>query len=167
MTTLYTNNLILSFPTEQDFQILSALWRNDKVRQYLGGILTEDAIEEKITFLQAHWEKYQFGVFTVIEKRTKEIIGLCGLLHSQEGFELVYMYFPPWWRKGLAFDAAKAVLKFGVNELKLERIIAITQEANEKSCKMLERLGMRLLRKEERFKNIQRVYVLQKDDISN
>ncbi len=167
MIIIQTNNLTLSASTEEDFKILSTLWRTNEVRRFLGGILSDEAIKEKINFLQTHFEKYQYGIFTVSENKTKEIIGLCGLLNTEDGVELVYMTFPKWWRKGLTQEAAKATLEFGFNKLKLERIVAITQEANESSCKMLEKCGMHLFGKAQRFGEQQRLYAMSKSEWNN
>ncbi len=164
MKKLQTKNLTLSPATNEDFQILSQLWRDKEVRKFLGGTLSDDAIEEKIIFLHAHFKKYHYGIFTVVENTSKEIIGLCGLLNTEHGVELVYMYFPIWWRKGLAHEAAQATLEFGFNKLKLEHIVAITQAANEKSCNMLERLGMHVYGTMEKFGDIQQLYEISKTD---
>ncbi len=158
MTIIQTHNLTLSPATEQDFQILSQLWRDKEVRRYLGGTLSDEAIQEKVLFLQTHFEKYHYGIFTVTENKNNEIIGLCGLLNTEDGVELVYMFFQAWWGKGLAFDAAQATLEYGFNELKLERIVAITQAANKKSCTMLEKLGLQLFGSAQRFGNTQLLY---------
>jgi RimJ/RimL family protein N-acetyltransferase len=45
--------------------------------------------------------------------------------------------------KGLAFEAATRVLDYGFAELKLHRVIAISDCENEKSVALLARLGMR------------------------
>ncbi|HEX5709343.1 MAG TPA: GNAT family protein [Pyrinomonadaceae bacterium] len=45
--------------------------------------------------------------------------------------------------KGLAFEAAARVLSYVFTELKLHRVIAITDCENEKSIALLRRLGMR------------------------
>ena len=43
-----TINLRLRQPTPEDWEVLSDLWRNEKVRQFLGGAISDEEIKEKI-----------------------------------------------------------------------------------------------------------------------
>jgi ribosomal-protein-alanine N-acetyltransferase len=46
------------------------------------------------------------------------------------------------WGKGYAAEAARAALDFGFAELRLDRIFAFTVPANERSRRVMERIGM-------------------------
>ena len=48
---------------------------------------------------------------------------------------------PEYWGQGFAFEAAKALLVWGWGTLDVDSIIAVTQSANERSLRLLERLG--------------------------
>src|SRR3990167_3118057 len=138
-----TVRLQLCKPMAHDLEILRDLWRDIKVRQFLGGIISADEIDRKIDSIQDHWKQYGFGQFAVYERIITDVIGLCGLHHSEEsGIEISYMFFPTAWGKGLATEAALASLHYGFNLLNIEQIIAITQEANQNSCRLLEKIGM-------------------------
>lgn len=69
-----TPRLLLSRPSKKDISSLEKLWRNKKVRQFLGGIISDDMIKLKLFDLQSHWHSYKFGQWTVFEKLHKEII---------------------------------------------------------------------------------------------
>ena len=56
--------------------------------------------------------------------------------------ELSYMFLPNFWGHGYAYDACQAVLAYAFGELNLDEVIAVTQAANVKSCRLLERLDM-------------------------
>ena len=146
-----TPRLLLCPPINKDMLTIENLWRDEKVRQFLGGVITDDLIKKKVVELQSHWDLYQFGQCIVFEKISKEIIGLCGLHHTEDGIELSYMFFSEFWKKGFAREAAAACVDYGFNTLKLTKIIAITQEANIKSCQLLHRIGMVHIRNFERF----------------
>jgi RimJ/RimL family protein N-acetyltransferase len=47
-----------------------------------------------------------------------------------------------YWDKGLATEAAKAALQYGLDELKLTYIIAVVEPANTASIRVIEKLGM-------------------------
>lgn len=86
-----TPRLLLCPPTNKDMLTIENLWRDEKVRQFLGGVITDDLIKKKVVELQSHWDLYQFGQCIVFKKISKEIIGLCGLHHTEDGIELSYM----------------------------------------------------------------------------
>jgi [ribosomal protein S5]-alanine N-acetyltransferase len=71
-------------------------------------------------------------------------------------WELGYVFNPLYYGKGYATESCRAVLKYGFNEMKAHRIIAMCNPENTASWKLLERLGMRregYLRKNIYFKN--------------
>ena len=154
-----TVNLWLRRPIPTDVFSLSSLWKNEKIRQFLGGVVSDEIINKKITSLQDHWNQHGFGQWVVCEKN-EQVIGICGLHYSEDGIEISYMFFPLFWGRGLACEAALASLDFGFNVLGLSSIIAITQEANEKSCRLLERIGMKHINNLWRFTANQRLYEL-------
>ena len=155
---IQTKRLTLIPPSDNDWFMLCDLWRDAEARRYLGGIYSEEKITQRITSLKQHWIAYQFGHFSVYETYSKKLLGLCGLTHSDDGVELSYVFFPKYWGNGYAVEAGKAILKYGFDELKLERIVAITQDKNEKSWKMLEKLGMKFVERMIRFGETQRIY---------
>jgi ribosomal-protein-alanine N-acetyltransferase len=159
-----TIHLSLRRPTSEDALILKDLWRNEKIREFLGGTLPEDAIAEKIAALQAHWDRYGFGLWSVWKKNSEWLIGLCGLHHTEDGLELSYLFFPEYWGQGLARETVHASLNYGFTVLKQNAIISITQEANLGSCHLLGAVGMKLIHKFNRFNALQCLYKLHQDD---
>ncbi|MDX1414770.1 MAG: GNAT family N-acetyltransferase [Candidatus Promineifilaceae bacterium] len=75
------------------------------------------------------------------------LIGNCGirinnpsLREANIGYELDNEY----WGNGYATEAARAILEFGFQELRLRRVWANTLAVNKGSARVLEKLGMRL-----------------------
>ena len=89
-----TVNLLLRRPISTDIFSLSSLWKNEKVRQFLGGIVSDEIVNKKITSLQDHWNEHRFGQWVVCEKNGQQIAGICGLHYSEDGVEISYMFFP-------------------------------------------------------------------------
>ncbi|HAT9133953.1 TPA: GNAT family N-acetyltransferase [Legionella pneumophila subsp. pneumophila] len=160
MNEIETTHLFLRCPIKEDNFTLGDLWRNKKVREFLGGIVSEDLIEQKIVELQNHWELHQFGLWTVYEKNSNLVAGLCGLHNSEDGIEISYMFFPQFWGQGFASEAVFASIDNGFNTIKIDEIIAITQKANLKSCRLLDKLGMKHIKTFERFNATQVKYRL-------
>lgn len=160
-----TSRLLFRRPTEMDTLIISNLWKDEQVRTFLGGIVLNNVINEKITAIQHHWDQYQFGFFVVVGKNNKEIIGVCGPHHSEEeNIEISYMFFPQFWGKGFAQESVKSVINYCFQVLNIEKLIAITQEANLRSCRLLEKIGMKHTNSFERFDAIQRKYKVLKNE---
>lgn len=159
-----TSQLRLYRPILADYRILFELWRNNQVRQFLGGIVANEEINKKLIAIQKHWDQYDFGLFSVFDNKCKKIIGLCGLCYSEQDIELSYMFFPEYWGKGIGTQAILACVYYGFDELKLEKIIAITQEANRGSWTILEKVGMHHTATISKFNANQRVYKLTKTE---
>lgn len=155
---LETDRLLLARPRRDEDEDLKGLWRNERIRRYLGGAVGEEVIEKKLEEQRAHWNQAGFGRWAVYEKVTRQIAGLCGLHHSQEGIELSYDFYPAFWGRGIATEAARVCLAHGFEHLGLERVLVITQEANRASCRLAEKLGMRRIDRRWKWEAWQSVY---------
>ena len=158
MHEIETSRLWLRRPTPEDSLKLEDLWRNEIVQQFLGGVVEDDVIKERMTVVQNHWDHHGFGLWAVYKKSTKQIAGLCGLHRSEDGLEISYKFFPTIWGEGFAKEATIACLNYGFTMLKDSSIIAITQEANHRSCRLLEAIGMKHAQSFKRFDVLQRQY---------
>src|SRR5580704_19126608 len=93
----------------------------------------------------ASYEKFGFGLYLVQIKESGVPIGICGLLkrESLEDVDVGFAFLPAFRQKGYAFESAAAVMQYGRDVLRLNRIVAITSAENEGSIRVLEKLGMR------------------------
>jgi len=84
-----------------------------------------------------HTNALQFG---------RAFAGECGLRWLEDGseVELSYGLYPQFRGRGLATEAARAVLDFGVEVLGIECIVALSRGDNVISHRVLEKLGMAL-----------------------
>ncbi len=89
-----------------------------------------------------------FGLCLVELKETHTPIGMCGLLKRDElpHADIGFAFMPDFWNKGFAYEAAAAVMNDARERLKLERILAITNQDNESSIKLLHKLGLKFER---------------------
>jgi len=65
-------------------------------------------------------------MWAVVDKKDNRTIGRCGLCFRDNTpeVELGYLLDKAYWGRGLATEAARASLKYGFAELKLERIVS-------------------------------------------
>ncbi|MEH2068481.1 MAG: GNAT family protein [Nostoc sp.] len=87
--------------------------------------------------------KFQLAI---ILKQENRLIGNCGIrvndLELREA-NIGYELNPEYWGQGYATEAAKAILKFGFEELQMHRIWSWCVAENIASFKVLEKIGMR------------------------
>lgn len=79
-------------------------------------------------------------------KPKRELIGGAGIrIIDRDNLtgELGYTLHPDYWGYGLAVEAARALLEAGFNALGLQRIVAVCDQRNKASARVMERLGMR------------------------
>jgi len=91
------------------------------------------------------WRTQGFGQFGVFEKETEKLIGYCGMQYLEDSnvVAIYYGLFKEYWEKGLATEAAQAVVKFAFEELNLPEIVAVTHPKNLSSHKVLRKIGMK------------------------
>ncbi len=87
---------------------------------------------------------YWFGVF---EKKTGQLVGAVDFdifLRSTHQFaNFGYVIYNRYWGKGYGQEAAKAGLKIGFSQLKLNRLEAAINLDNKKSIRLVKAIGMR------------------------
>ncbi len=89
-------------------------------------------------------ERHGFSLWPVELRTTGDVIGLTGLQHLAEGpeIEVGYRFLRDHWGQGYATEAATAAIRFGFDELGLDRIVAVTMPTNEASRRVLEKCGL-------------------------
>jgi len=113
------------------------------------GIRTPEAAREYIlSGPVASYARFGFGLYLVETRESSTGIGICGLLRRDfhPDVEIGFALLPQFRGKGYAFEAASAVMKLGLQSLRLERIVAVTARDNDDSIKVLERLGLKFER---------------------
>lgn len=91
----------------------------------------------------ASYERHGFGLYLVELLASAEPIGICGLLKRDEldDVDVGFSLQPAYWSRGYAFEAASAVIAYARETLGLQRLVAITSMHNERSGRLLGRLG--------------------------
>ena len=89
-------------------------------------------------------ERHGFSLWPVELRTTGEVVGLTGLQYLAEGpeIEVGYRFLRDHWGHGYATEAAAAAIRFGFDELELDRIVAVTMPTNEASRRVLEKCGL-------------------------
>lgn len=158
-----TKRCLLGTVRQSDYEDIKALYRNEEVRQFLGGTRDQNAIREIVADMSESGAEAWY--FSVRELETRKFMGMVSLdlHHAGEGMEVSYQFLPECWGKGYAAEAVGRVILFAFEDLKLPGIVAETQTANMSSCRLLEKLGMRWIDSYERFGAQQSLYAIESD----
>ncbi|HEV2915955.1 MAG TPA: GNAT family N-acetyltransferase [Pyrinomonadaceae bacterium] len=161
MTEIETSRLRLRMFTEEDLDALSLITGDPEVMKYLG--TSEPRSREKtrntIDAILRHWEQHGFGIFALEHKADRRLIGWCGLqrLEKTPEVEVAYLLAKEYWNQGLATEAARAAIRYGFDELKLGRVVAIARPENVGSYRVMEKAGMKYER-DANYYNVDVVY---------
>ena len=99
-------------------------------------------------YLRYIGQRYTVGDYfdwAVVEKASGRVIGSCGFTrfdYPNDAGEIGYVFHPDFGGKGYATEAVAEVLRFGFVALKLHRIEARYLKGNDRSVRVMERLGM-------------------------
>ena len=147
---LETERLILRHLVIGDLDELFALYSDPEIRRYFPeGVLSfEETKEELEWFLNGHPKHPELGLWATVHKETGKFIGRCGLLPWQiDGkleVEIAYLIDKSFWGQGLATEAARGILQYGFERLKLSRLICLIDPENIPSQKVAKKIGMKL-----------------------
>lgn len=100
--------------------------------------------EQAIRELQERYLQGREVTFAIVPRGRKRLIGMIGLVLTEKHArgELGYWIGKPYWNRGYATEAAEAVLRYGFETLRLNRIAASHFAGNAASGRVLEKLGM-------------------------
>ena len=131
-----TERLLIRPFTVDDSEDLLAIWSDPANERFIGA-----TPPESIDDLRAGIERgMPWGVW---ERETGELVGDCGLFFDDGhgAWELAYGFRRDRWGRGYATEAARACVRYGFDELGLDKIVADVDPANIASVRVLENCG--------------------------
>ena len=141
-----TNRLVLREFTPDDAELIYELNKDPDVTRYTGDPIRDiehgkQVLEQTIL---PQYALYKFGRWAVHTKPGLEFIGWCGLKARPERNEidLGYRFIQSSWNKGYASEASYACLKYGFEQLHLQRIVGRAMPDNTASLRVLKKCGM-------------------------
>ena len=146
---LRTSQLVLRPWRDEDIADFAEMSADPVVMEYLlplseRGLSADTWVARK----RAHWEEHGFGQWVVELPGEASFIGVVGLetvsydAHFTPAVEVAWRLVRAYWGRGYATEAAKAALDYGFGEVGLGEIVALTVPANQRSRRVMERLGM-------------------------
>ena len=151
--TLETGRLRLRPCRAEDAVGLREFWADERVRRFLfdGREVSDDEARAFVARSLDAFARHRLGLWLAFEKEeteraleeTQRAVAFAGfLMNDGEPPSLVYGVRPEAWGRGLATEAARAVLDYALGVLRLPRVRADVDAPNAASVRVLEKLGM-------------------------
>ena len=99
-----------------------------------------------LSYLQTRYRAGDFYDWAVIWRDADKMIGTCGFTRftlESNSAETGYVLNPRYWGIGVAPEALRAVMRFGFMELRMHRLEARYMIGNDRSRRVMEKVGMR------------------------
>lgn len=128
-------------------------------------------------WISTHITRFSDGesaIFAIIERRTDRVVGAIGLeiAAGEAAAEMGYWIGKPYWNLGYCTEAAGALVRFGFDVLKLNRIQARHFTRNPASGRVMQKVGMtheghlrQAVQKWGKFEDLE-LYAILKEDAS-
>jgi RimJ/RimL family protein N-acetyltransferase len=152
-----TSRVRLRSATRDDLEAYVRLETDPEVRRYIGG----PSSAATVAAIRASTPTPRWGRYVVASTETDQLIGTLFLKRDRDELEVGYLFLPEYWGRGLAFEALEALLGWVSESCTDKEIIAVTQTANERSMRLLDRLGFKERERFEEFGAEQAVLVRQ------
>lgn len=146
---LETDRLLLSEIGEEYASSIFAIFSNPLVVKYYGmnPLESMEQAEGMVNHFRLGFEAKRSMRWAILLKESNQFIGTIGLNNLNLGSkraEIGFEIHPDYWRSGCTHEAALAVLSYSFNELKLNRMGAVTFVDNVASQGLLKKIGFQL-----------------------
>jgi ribosomal-protein-alanine N-acetyltransferase len=141
---LVTERLRLRPMTADDLEELTVVYTHPLVAQWIGPHTPEDVAEDLRRQLD-YQDRYGWSLWAVEDRASGRFLGDCGLQpleHRGPDVELGYDLHPDAWGRGLATEAARAVVAEAFGPLGLDHIVAVVRPRHAASRRVLEKAGL-------------------------
>lgn len=145
-----TERLILRPPQGGDGAAIVAMLTDAETMADLRPGMTREQAEGVLAKHDAYRAE-GLGFLAVVRREDGVAVGFCGLKRGEPHSPIAgkaetgWLVAAPWWRRGYAGEAMRAILDTCWDVVAEDRIYAITSLVNGKSQAMMERLGMHRL----------------------
>jgi len=149
-----------AFPVLETERLLLREFTSDDVEWYLGHFSTPEIIHgsgfpapEDIKAAKGEFETYILGPWRestglrwgITLKADGGLIGSCGFYKWERDphrkAEIGYDLAPEYWGRGIMREALQAIIRYGFEEMNLNRVTLLAISYNERSLRLAERLG--------------------------
>lgn len=144
-TILQTERCLIRETTVEDVDAFYEIYKEPSITYYMEELFSDP--EEEKEYMREYIKKvygfYGYGLWSIIDRESGRIIGRAGL-SWRDGFdipELGFVIAVPYQHRGYAYEVCTAILKYGKEELRFDKIQALIRKGNESSANLCMRMG--------------------------
>jgi RimJ/RimL family protein N-acetyltransferase len=145
-TILETARLSLREMTLDDLDFIAAMLADPEVMRFYPKCYTREESEAWVRRQLDRYARHGHGFWLVLDRGSRQPVGQVGLvLQRVEGIEepeVAYMIHRPFWRRGLATEAAAGTRDHAFDVRGLPRVISLIRPENVPSQGVARKLGM-------------------------
>lgn len=146
---LETERLALREMGQEDYPALCEILQDGQAMYAYEHAFDDAEVQAWLDRQKQRYREQGFGLWTVILKRTGQMIGQCGLTLQDCGdgqvLEVGYLFQRAHWRQGYATEAAIACREYAFEILKADQVFSIIRDTNLASQRVALRNGMTLV----------------------
>jgi RimJ/RimL family protein N-acetyltransferase len=145
---LLTKRLCLRGWQPADVEPMTTINADPRVGEWLGGVIGLEETTARLAAYAYHWQERGFGIWAVEERVGGRLVGRTGFMHwddwtaSPHDAEIGWTFAPEVWGRGYASEAARAAIEWARTRPDLRQIISITRPDNQRSRRVMEKLGL-------------------------
>jgi len=146
---LETERLILRRWSEMDRPLFAALNSDPVVMEHFPALLPAAESDDFVDRIEAQFERHGWGLWAVATRAPDQFIGYVGLWPATftstftPAVEVGWRLGREHWGHGFAVEAARSAMTDGFDRLDLDEIVSFTTKGNERSQRVMQKLGMR------------------------
>jgi RimJ/RimL family protein N-acetyltransferase len=140
-----TDRLLLRRWNDEDAAQTAHIYAKPEVMQCIpGGVWSSERTARIIARMRELDVEQGYGFYPVVVKSLGTVIGHCGLGLLEQGpeIEVAYILDSPYWGKGYAGEAARAIVAHAFSKLHISRIVAVAFPENVRSIAVMRSIGM-------------------------
>ena len=152
---------------ENDLDEAMLIYGDEPTMRAMGGPWTRDRVQAFIAMMLERQNNDESALWPAILKMDATLVGVCGLIPLERTgeIEIGWHFARRVWGQNLAYEAAVAVLKYGFEQMKLERIVCVINPENRRSIALANRLGFRFERIARHYRHDLMRYALRCDGV--
>jgi RimJ/RimL family protein N-acetyltransferase len=145
---LRTDRLVLRRWRASDRAPFAALNADPVVMEFMPTVLSREESDDFVDRIEATFDERGWGLWAVEVAADQTFTGYVGLWPADfdadftPAVEIGWRLDTPYWGRGYAPEAARAVLRFGFEQLALDEIVSFTAIINERSQRVMQKIGM-------------------------
>jgi RimJ/RimL family protein N-acetyltransferase len=143
---IQTERLVMRGFGDDDLDDWAAIVADPEVTRWVGdeNPLSREAAWRNMAYFMGHWLLRGFGSWALEERETGKVVGRTGLYRPEAwpGLEVGWLVGREHWGRGFAPEAGRASMEWAREELGADHIISLIEDANERSARVAEKLGM-------------------------